>query len=206
MNLLRLFEFYLMAMFVLGLARRFGLYSAFVQLAVGLVRRYQKLFGVVRDQSVSLITWSTIVPALVTLALWAMQSALTRLVFPQAELVMGQVLSRWWFVPLLVIPVLGMLAVDSYFLIRVGAIDVKETTKYFDQAEWWLGAWQAKAVRAATLGYVDPRKMVRDEVQKALTSGERLIHSALWWSAVQTAWRFSVGFALWVIWAVGSPT
>ncbi|MBX7105018.1 MAG: hypothetical protein K1X57_13110 [Gemmataceae bacterium] len=205
MNLLRLFEFYLMAMFVIGTVRRFELYQAMAQLGLRLVRRYQKLFGVVRDQSISLLTWSTIIPAAVTLALWAMQSILTRLVFPHAQLTFAELLTRWWFPPVVLVPVVGMLAVDGYFLFRVGQIDVKETEKYFGQAESWLGTWKAKAVRAATLGYVDPDKMVLVEVQKAMTAGERLIHVALWWSAVQTAWRVGVGSALWLVYAVGSP-
>lgn len=205
MNLLRLFEFYLMAMFVLGTARRFGLYQAFVRLALGLVQRYQKLFGVVRDQTTSLLTWSTALPAGLTLLLWGMQASLTRFVFPGAELTPDDVLSRWWFAPLTVVPVIGMVAVDSYFLIRVGQIDVAEAEKYFHQAESWLGTWKAKAVRAATLGYVNPDRMVYDEVQKAMSSGQKLIHAALWWSVVQTGWRLGVGLALWLVWAVGRP-
>lgn len=203
MNLLRLFEFYLAAMFVIGTARRFGLYRSVARLALALTRRYQRLFGVVKEQSTQLLTWSMILPAALTLVLWAVQSILTRLVFPHAQLTASEVISRWWFDVLVIVPIIAMLAIDVYFLVRVGVIDTAETEKYFRQAEWWLGRWKSKAVHLATFGYVNPRTIVDNEVRKALASGGKLIHSSLWWAAVQTAARVATGLALWLVWAVG---
>lgn len=203
MNLLRLFEFYLMAMFVIGTVRRWEFYHSIARLGLALVRRYQKLLWRVKEQSRALVTWSLIVPAGITLLLWAIQAILTRLVFPHAELLFSEVLTRWWSVVVIAIPVAGMLAVDVYFLIRVGSIDAQETEKYFHQAESWLGTWKAKAVRVATLGYINPQAIVDSEVGKALVTGAQLIHKTLWWTALQTGLRVSVGFALWLVWAVG---
>jgi hypothetical protein len=81
-------------------------------------------------------------------------------------------------------------------------IDAEDTERYFSQAESWLGTWKATAVRAVTLGYVNPRHMVDVEVQKALTSGGRLIQSTLWWTAVQTATRVATGLVLWAAWGM----
>jgi len=205
MNLLRLFEFYLMAMFVIGTARRWGFYHSITKLAMALVRRYQKLFGIVRDQSKSLVTWSLIVPLGITLVLWLTQSLLTRVVFPGAELLLIDVLATWWKVAIIAPPIAGMLAVEVYFLIRVGSIDARETEKYFHQAESWLGTWKAKAVRVATFGYVNPNEIVDAEVKKALTAGGELINRTLWWTLVQTALRVAVGLALWLDWAWSVP-
>jgi hypothetical protein len=44
--------------------------------------------------------------------------------------------------------------------------------------------------------------MVDVEVQKALASGGRLIHTTLWWTVVQTATRVATGLALWAAWAM----
>jgi len=202
MNLLRLFEFYLAAMFVVGTARRFGLYQSVARLALALTRRYQRLFGVVKERSTQLLTWSMILPAALTLVLWGIQSLLTRLVFPQAELTMAEVMTRWWRVLLIAVPAAAMLTIDVYFLIRVGVIDTAETEKYFRQADWWLDKWKSKAVHLATFGYVNPRRIVDNEVRKALESGGRVIHTSLWWAAVQTAARVATGLALWVDWAI----
>src|SRR4051794_14665599 len=203
MNLLRLFEFYLMAMFVIGLVRRIGLYQAMARLAMALARRYRRLFGVVREQNAVLLTWSMAVRAVVTLVLWALQSILTRLVFPHAELTARDVLARWWFVPAVLVSATSMVAVDVFFLVRVATVDADETEQYFSQAESWLGTWKASAVRAVTFGYVNPRKMVDAEVRKALESGGKLIHSSLWWTAVQTGTRVATGLALWAAWTFG---
>jgi hypothetical protein len=203
MNLLRLFEFYLFAMFFIGTVRRAGLYRSIVRLSVGLVRRYQKLLDVVREEGRLLLTWSAGLPLALTLVLWAMQASLTRLVFPHAELLTAELMGRWWFLPALILPVLGMLLVDGYFLIRIGDIDVAQAEKYFGQAESWLGTWKAAAVKAVTLGYVDPQRIVQSKVKMALTTGNELIRTLLWWTVVQTGMRVAVGIALWIIWAVG---
>ena len=203
MNLLRLFEFYLFAMFFIGTVRRAGLYRSIVRLTLGLIRRYQKLFDVLREEGSLLVTWSAGLPLVLTLVLWAMQSILTRLVFPHAELLTSQLTGRWWFWPTLIIPVLGMLCVDVYFLVRIGDIDVAQAEKYFGRAESWLGTWKASAVKVVTLGYVDPNRIVQSEVQKALTVGEKLLRTLLWWTVVQTGLRVAVGTSLWVIWAAG---
>ena len=70
--------------------------------------------------------------------------------------------------PIILVPLVPMLAVDLYFVVRVGRFDHDETVKYFDQAESWLG-WKGPLVRVLTLGIVNPRKMVDEEVKKSLT-------------------------------------
>lgn len=203
MNLLRLFEFYLAAMFVISTVRRAGLYRSMVRLTVSLFRRYQRLFDVLREEGRMLVTWSAGLPLVLTLVLWAMQATLTRLIFPHAELLLTELGGRWWFVPALGLSVIGMLIVDVYFVISIGDIDVVQAEKYFMQAESWLGTWRAKAVKAATFGYVDPHHIVKGEVKKALTTGQALLRTLLWWCVVQTGLRVLVGTTLWIIWAVG---
>lgn len=199
MNLLRLFEFYLMAMFVIATVRRWEFYQSLARLGLALVRRYQRLFGRVKEQSRIMITWALFIPLGLTLVLWLVQSILTRLVFPQAELPLADVMNHWWTALLVIVPVVAMLAADIYFLFRVGSIDEQETEKYFHQAESWLGTWKSKAVRLATLGYINPQVIVDAEVGRALVTGARLIHRTLWWTVLQTGLRAAVGLALWVV-------
>jgi hypothetical protein len=205
MNLLRLFEFYLFAMFFIATVRRAGLYRSIVRLTVGLFRRYHRLFEVLREEGRILLTWSAGLPLALTLILWGMQATFTRLIFPHAELQLGQLTERWWFLPTIILPVLAMLAVDVYFLIRIGDIDVEQAERHFNRAESWLGTWRAKAVKVVSFGYVDPNHIVQGEVKKALATGGKLIHALLWWTVVQTGLRVTVGLALWIIWGVGPP-
>ena len=73
-----------------------------------------------------------------------------------------------------------MFALDLNSLIRVGIIPHAEMEKYFDQAEYWLRSKTAHVVRVFTLGYINPRKMVAEEVRKALVdAGESFKHHPL---------------------------
>lgn len=200
MNLLRLFEFYLAAMFVIGLVRRYALYHAVIRLGIVLARRYRKLFGKVREQSTALMTGSMLLPVVVTLLLWIMQAVLTRVIFPHAELTMVEVGRHWWTIAVIVLPAIVVLAIDVYFLFRVGSIDTAQAEKYFHQAESWLDTWKSTAVRTITFGKINPQKIVDAEVKKALDAGGRLIHTTLWWTVVQTASRVLLGLGLWFAW------
>ena len=55
-----------------------------------------------------------------------------------------------------------------------------------------------------TFGYVNPHKMVDEEVKKALDAGGKLIHTTLWWTVVQTGARVLLGLALWMVWTFGA--
>ncbi len=52
---------------------------------------------------------------------------------------------------LVLVALAGMLAVDLYFIIRVGAIDRGETERYLDEAEHWLTSWKAPLIKTVTL-------------------------------------------------------
>ena len=81
------------------------------------------------------------------------------------------------------------LAFDIYGTIQVAEIEEKEIESYFDQAEYWLRSWTAPVVRYLSFGYVNPRKMVRDEVRKALVDASTMLNETLWWVATQAALR-----------------
>jgi hypothetical protein len=95
-----------------------------------------------------------------------------------------------------------MIALDTYFLIRVGMINRADVEKYFAQAEHWLSSWQAPAVRVLTLGYINPRLMVHDEVRKALVAASDLINRNLYWVSLQIGLRVAFGLGLWLTWAL----
>ncbi|MFL5328064.1 MAG: hypothetical protein ACJ8C4_04060 [Gemmataceae bacterium] len=198
MNLLSLFGFYLAAMCIISIVRRLDLYRAMAHLGLVLLRKYQKLFGRIQEQRAVLFTGSIILPAAMTGVLWAAQTVLTRLIFPHANVTFSQLATRWWALAAVLLPSVAVIAIDAYFLIRVGQIDTAATEKYFQQAEGWIGTWKSKLVRAATFGKIDPHRMVDDEVKKALVAGNKLIHSALWWTVVQTAARLLLGLGLWM--------
>jgi hypothetical protein len=202
LDLIRLFDFYLAAMFVLGTWRRYQLYRNLAGIAFRFSGRWPKLFKLMQSHRAVLMTWRTFLPSIMTLVIWGLHALASQLIWHQAQLTFRDVFSHW--VPFLIVVPLGcaMIALDVYFLFAVGAIDRPMVEKYFDQAEHWLGSWQAPVVKAVTFGRINPRRMVNDEVQKALVAAGDLIERSLYLTSLQMGLRVAFGLSLWVAWAI----
>lgn len=200
-NLIRVFDFYLALMFVISLVRRWEVYADAVRLLVAVRGRWPRLMSRLGEHGSLMLNGSFFRPAIAALLLTVMQMVCSRLVWPHAVLTGVGLRAEWWWLPLILVPLVPMLAVDLYFVVRVGRFDRSETVKYLDQAETWLG-WRGPLVRVATLGMVDPRRMVDDEVKKSLEGIGTTVRSSLWWVSAQIALRVLFGLTLWTVWAV----
>lgn len=207
-NLINLLTFYVTLMFVAGTWRRFRQYSEMVKLALSGTRRWPRLLKLVREHRMVFLTWNTVAPAALALALTVAQWLASHVFLPEASdpdagLTLGQLIQR----PLELAGVLvlagAVLAVDIYFLLSVGQIDRPLLERYFDQAEYWLASRTAHVVHIVTFGYVSPRRMVSEEVRKALIEASNLLNNTLWWVSLQVGLRFSFGLSLWIAWALG---
>jgi hypothetical protein len=201
LNLIRVFDFYVTLMFIISLARRWYVYLSAIRLLIAVRGRWPKLIGVLAEHKSLLLNRSFFRPAILALVLTVAQLVASRIIFPQAVLTGEQLRAEWWWILVILIPLVPMLAVDIYFLVRVGKFDHDETVKYFDQAESWLG-WKGPIVRALTLGIVNPKKMVNDEVKKSLAEYRSTLQASLWWVSVQIGLRLVFGLTLWVVWAL----
>jgi hypothetical protein len=201
-NLINLFGFYLMAMFLLGTVRRFEQYRAIGGIVVAAPGRWPRLLKEMREHRAIFLTWSTLRPAALALLLCVIHMIASRVVWPRAHLTAVHLLDSWALLPLLVVAGVPMLAVDIYFLVRVGRIDQAETEKYLDMAESWLTGWKSTAVRVVTFGRIDPRRKVSEEVQKTLVAISNLINRNLYWMSLQVALRVVFGLTLWLSWAL----
>lgn len=201
LNLIHVFNFYLGAMFFLGTYRRVAQYRSVAALLVAAPKRWPRLLQMMKQHRTIFLTWSTVRPAALALLLLIVNLIASRMLWPQAEL-SGEDLLRRWYLPLLLLATfLPMLAVDLFFLVRVGRIDQKDTESQLDQAESWLTGWKAPVVRALTFGYIDPRRMVSTEVQKALSAISDLVNRNLYWMSAQIGARVAFGLILWLTWA-----
>ena len=72
---------------------------------------------------------------------------------------------------------------------------------YFDEAEYWLRSKTAHVVRVVSFGYINPRRMVAEEVEKALVQVGDMLNFTLWWVIVQMGLRFAFALSLWLTWA-----
>ncbi len=202
LNLIHLFTFYLAAVFLLSTVRRLRQYHDVAQLALAAPNRWPRVLEQIKGHWIMFMTWTTLRPLGVALGLLLAQMICSRLIWPTANLSIRDMFDEWWMMPLVLSSLVAMLAVDLFFIIRVGAIDRRETERYLDEAEHWLTSWKAPLIHAVTLGYVNPRQMVYVEVKKAMEESRGLLHRTLWWMSAQAGLRIVYGLLLWLAWAI----
>jgi hypothetical protein len=202
LNLIHLFTFYLAAVFTISTVRRLRQYHDVAQLALAAPNRWPRVLEQLRGHWFMFLTWTTLRPVAVALGLLFIQMVCSRLIWPTAHLTLRELLAEWWLTPPVLIALAAMLAVDVYFIVRVGAIDRRETAEYLDEAEHWLTSWKGPVIQMVTLGYINPREMVSVEVKKAVEEGRGLLHRTLWWVSAQAGLRTLYGLLLWTAWAV----
>lgn len=202
LNLIHLFTFYLAAAFLLSTVRRLRQYHDVAQLAFAAPNRWPRVLEQIKGHWIMFLTWTTLRPAAIALGLLLAQMICSRMIWPTANLTLRDLLDEWWMTTLVLVALAAMLAVDLYFIIRVGTIDRSETARYLDEAEHWLTSWKAPLIKTVTLGYINPRQMVYVEVQKAVAEGRGLLHRTLWWMSAQAGLRTLYGLLLWLTWAV----
>ncbi len=209
-NLIRFLDFYLIFFFLVGTARRVRQYQNIGKLVLSGPGRWPHLLQLVGEHRTLFMTWATVAPALLALGLTVVQLIASRGVWPEAGhtedgLTIARLVEHW--AALIVVLALGlaMFAVDLYSVVWVADIPRAEMEKYFDKAEYWLRSRTAHVVRVATLGFIHPRKMVAEEVRKALIDAGNLLNSTLWWVNMQMGLRFGFGLSLWLTWALTRP-
>jgi hypothetical protein len=200
LHLIRLFNLYLILVFVVTTAARLRDYLKVLELVWRVPGRWPRLFRLVKQHWNLFLTWDSFIPLLSSGGLVLGHTALSRLVWPAADdyLTVARLLDHWSML-LVVLPcAAAMSATDVYGALTAQPIDTATLAKYFDLAEFWLQSWTAPVVRAFTLGYINPRQMVAAEVRTALTSASDLLHSTLYWMAWQAGVRIACGASLWL--------
>jgi len=206
LNLIHFLDFYFALMFFIGLIRRFGQYRSVANLVVTWPGRWPKLLNLVSEYRTIFWTWSMVMPALLALALWIAQMLASRFVFKvgttEDPLTFERLLFELWPALFIVGPLgAAMIGFDIYSLYLVGQIDRPMLEKYFDEAEYWLRSKTAHVVRVVSFGYINPRRMVAEEVEKALVQVGDMLNFTLWWVIVQMGLRFAFALSLWLTWA-----
>lgn len=201
-NLINVYSFYLAAMFVLGLMRRWTVYVDTISLLLAVRGRWPKLVERMGSHKRAVLNWSTLRPVFLVLVLMAFQMIASRIIWPQAKLLIDELPEPPWQLIPFFLALIPMLAVDVYFLVAVGGFDRVETEKYLDKAERWSGSWKAHAVRVLTVGRIDPDKQVDEGVKKGLTDLGLTVSWAMWWVSVQMGLRLTFGLTIWILWAL----
>jgi len=207
LNLIRFLDFYLVLLFFVGTFRRVRQYQEIGKLMLSGPGRWPRLLKLLGEHRTLFMTWATIAPAVLALGLSVAQLIASRGVWPEAGhtedgLTVARLIEHWPALFVIVPLGLGMVTMDLISIVRVADIPRDEMEKYFDQAEYWLRSRSAHVVRAVTFGFVNPRRMVADEVRKALVMTGNLLNNSLWWMNMQMGLRFAFGLSLWLTWAL----
>jgi hypothetical protein len=197
---IRLFNFYLAVVFLITTVINVRDYRHLLGVARSLPGRWPRLFELLKGHAHIFLTWRTAAPALASLGLLGVQMFVTQVVAPSADekLTGALMLEVWPTLPFVLLTTAAMVAVDVYANWGTLNVNRAEIEKYFDQAEFWLRSWTAPVVRVLSLGYVNPRQMVAQEVRTALLNASAVINQTLWWTAWQAGFRILCGLSLWL--------
>jgi len=199
LNLIRVFDFYLALMFLISLVRRYDVYWNALRILFAVRGRWPRLVHRLNEHRSLLLNRSFFRPIVLALILTLVQMACSRLIWPDAMLLGTDLNDEWWKLAVLGLPLLLMLGIDLYFLLRVGRFDHDGTVKDLDRAEAWLGR-RGSLVRLATFGWIDPHKQVDDELKKNLEDLGSTVKSSMRWASAQIGARVLFGLALWTAW------
>lgn len=204
LNLIRLFGFYLAAVFLISTYRRLQQYAAVYEIVEGARKnRWPNLYRMIEGHKGVFLTWGTLRPALLALFVTVVYTIASRVVWPHARLTPGDLwLARWAWLPVIGFGA-GMLVVDTLGLLRVARIDRPAIEAKLKEAEDWLTSWQTPLIRRVTFGLVNPKSIVESQVQNALAMGVELVNRSLWWMSMQVSLRTAFGLTLWATWAAG---
>ena len=203
LRLIPFFGFYLAVFFLISTVVRLRQYRAILGLVRSMPARWPRLLGLVGQHGNIFLTWGTVMPLLIVLALFLANYLAGTHLWPHAEtFTVARLIHLWPALPVVLPLGAAMVAFDVYGLWSAGTVDRALLEKYFDQAEYWLRSWAAPVIHVLSLGYVNPRAMVHTEVRSALLNASRLLNYTLWWISVQTGLRIAYGLSLWGAYAL----
>jgi hypothetical protein len=202
LNLINVFNYYLILAFLVSTAIRLRSYWAILGLIVASRTRWPKLMELVQKHRTILLGWPTLLVIGMAFTLMLSNSLAIRLVWAHAEVTFGELRGIW--LALVAVVLLGglMVFLDCKAILRVGDFDRPALEKDLDRAESWLKSWMAPALRIATFGFINPRKLVGAEVHKAFVDANWVLIGGMHRYSIRVGIQLAFGLALWLTWAM----
>ena len=199
-DLLTLFDLYLIVVFVLWVVLRYRQYRSIILFIRKVPDRWPNLFKVIKEEKALFINWGVLLPVISAFALMLIHGGLHRLVWVKANISLEDLSQHWPWIVFAVVSGLAMIGFDIWMISSGGRFDEEAVEKQLEQAEFWLSSWASTAVSVVTLGMVKPKKMVRKELKKALGNAIKALDRMLKFWVYQIIIRFVFGFSLWIAW------
>lgn len=201
-NLLALFDLYLIGIFVLGILLRYHQYRTIIRFVREVPDRWPNLYAVVKEERALFLNRATLVPIFGALAIMVIHTALYRFIWSSATISIEQLQKQWLLLTWTAICGLVMIFFDLRVLFSLRSYELKPIEEKLEQAEFWLSSWVSSAVKVVTLGLVKPTKKVRGELRKAISDSIKSMDRILYQWMIQIGLRFLFGFSLWTAWSV----
>jgi hypothetical protein len=203
-NLINVFSYYITIAFIVGTVLRWRNYRAMLKIIVSFQGRWPKLLRLVSEHREVFWQWPTILPAACTLFLMTVHLLASWLIWSQARVTPADLVDHLWSLALITLMAGLMLLFDGRIIFQVTHFDRLALESDFDRAEHWLGTWKAPAVKVLTFGFINPRKMVNDQVRSALIKANEIVNGQFWLWAFQFVVRLAFGLAVWIAWFVNA--
>lgn len=201
LNLLDVFNYYLVLGFVITLAFNIRRYRAMLGLMWGFPNRWPKLLELVKKHRTILLGWPTVLAIGITFALMLSNSLAIHLIWVHAQVTFEGLWGRWLPFAAIILLALLMLFLDSKAIFSIRRFERAALEEKLDKAESWLKSWAGPALRVVTFGFVNPRRIVGAEVQKALVDANWLVIGGMWRWSLRIGMQLAVGLCLWLTWA-----
>lgn len=200
LNLIEVFNYYLILAFLLSTAIRLRTYWAIVGLVFASPNRWPKLLELVKKHRTILLGWPILLAIGCAFALMLGNSLAIRLVWVSAKVTFEELWLTW--LPLMAVIFSGglVLFLDCRAIFSVGRFDRAALEEDLDKAESWLKSWMAPAVRVVTLGFVNPRKIVGVEVERVLVDANWIVIGGMWRMSLRIGMQLVFGLSLWLTW------
>ena len=199
-NLIDFFTCYLILALVVGTGLRIRNYRAILGVIFTFSERWPKLLVLAKQHRVVFLRWPTLLPIGLTLALMLGNALASHFVWSEAKVALDDLWTRG--VAFLAIVISGglMIFLDFKAIFGSGRFDRLALEINLDKAEHWLHSWHAPALRFITLGLINPRKIVNEQVLESLVKASLVVNGQMWRWSLQIVMRAAFGLALWTTW------
>src|ERR1043166_7092888 len=196
LNLIEVLNYYLMLAFLVSTGMRLRTYRAILGLVFASPNRWPKLVALVKKHRTLFLGWPTLLAIGLAFTLMLSNSLAIRLVWVQAKVSCEDLWGHWFALLAIILPGGLMLFLDGKAMFRVGHFDRTAMEADLDKAESWLKSWMAPALRLATFGFVNPRKLVGVEVHRALVEANWIMIGGMRRSSLRIGVQFAFGLSL----------